>query len=182
MRDFAGDMAGDIAGDIALEGEPEPEFHPGIARRMAHKTVAAGALIRDPAGRILFVVPNYKPFLDIPGGIVEAGEPPSAACAREVAEEVGLDLRIGRLLVVDWTPGRGPWSDQVQFVFDGGVLDPAAVIRPAADELTGFRWATPAEAAAQLRPSMYRRLSLALTAVETGRTLHAEFGRLLDPS
>ncbi|MEV6928184.1 NUDIX hydrolase [Dactylosporangium sp. NPDC051485] len=170
----------DFSEDFALDGEPEREFNPGIARRMAHKTVAAGALIRDPAGRVLFVVPNYKPYLDIPGGIVEAGEPPSAACAREVREEIGLDRPAGRLLLVDWTPGRGPWSDQVQFVFDGGVLDPAGLaLTPAADELTGLRWATLEEARPDLRPSAFRRLSLASTAAETGQTLHAEFGHLL---
>lgn len=156
------------------EGPPEAEFHPGIARRMAHKTVAAGALIRDPDGRILFVVPNYKPYLDLPGGIVEPGEPPSAACRREVREELGLDRPAGRLLVVDWTPGRGPWSDQVQFVFDGGVLDPAADLRPADDELTGVRWA-PLDAA-NIRASLHRRLSLALTALTTGTVVHAEMG------
>jgi ADP-ribose pyrophosphatase YjhB (NUDIX family) len=174
----------DFSADLELDGEPEREFHPGIARRMAHKTVAAGALIRDPAGRVLFVVPNYKPFLDIPGGIVESGEAPSAACAREVGEELGLELPVGRLLVVDWTPGRGPWSDQVQFVFDGGVLDPdddAVTIRPAADELTGFRWATLDEARGELRASVFRRLGHALTAAASGRTLHAEFGHLLNP-
>ena len=156
------------------EGPPEAEFHPGIARRMAHKTVAAGALIRDPADRILFVVPNYKPYLDLPGGIVEPGEPPSAACRREVLEELGLDLPTGRLLVVDWTPGRGPWSDQVQFVFDGGVLDPALGLQPAADELTGIQWLP--LAAANIRASLHRRLSLALTALTTGTPIHAEMG------
>jgi ADP-ribose pyrophosphatase YjhB (NUDIX family) len=159
---------------FAAEGPPESEFHPGIARRMAHKTVAAGALIRDPAGRILFVVPNYKPYLDLPGGIVETGEPPSAACRREVLEELGLDLPTGRLLVVDWTPGRGPWSDQVQFVFDGGILDPAAVLRPAEDELTGVQWSELSNA--PIRASLHRRLSLALTALTTGIVIHAEMG------
>ncbi|MET7419215.1 NUDIX hydrolase [Dactylosporangium sp. NPDC005555] len=159
---------------FAEEGPPEAEFNPGIARRMAHKTVAAGALIRDSSDRILFVVPNYKPYLDLPGGIVETGEPPSAGCRREVLEELGLDRPVGRLLVVDWTPGRGPWSDQVQFVFDGGVLDPAEVVRPAADELTGFRW-LPLEAAT-IRASLRRRLSLALTALATGEPIHAEMG------
>ncbi|GAA3449575.1 NUDIX domain-containing protein [Dactylosporangium matsuzakiense] len=176
------DSTGPYAADFELDGPPEAEFNPGIARRMAHKTVAAGALIRDPAGRLLFVVPNYKPFLDIPGGIVEPGESPSAACAREVAEEIGLELTPGRLLVVDWTPGRGPWSDQVQFVFDGGVLDPAAVIRPAANELTGFRWATLEEARPDLRPSVHRRFALASRAISAGQTFHAEFGHLLSPA
>ncbi|WP_432981515.1 NUDIX domain-containing protein [Dactylosporangium sp. CA-233914] len=172
----------DFSADFELDGEPEREFHAGAARRMAHKTVAGGAIVRDPAGRMLFVVPNYKPFLDIPGGIVETGESPSAACAREVFEEIGLHLPVGRLLLVDWTPGRGPWSDQVQFVFDGGVLDPdEAEIRPAENELTGFRWSFLDDARTDLRPSMFRRLTLASKAISAGQTLHAEFGYLLSP-
>jgi ADP-ribose pyrophosphatase YjhB (NUDIX family) len=175
------DSDGPFAADFDLDGPVEPEFHAGVAARMAHKTVASGALIRDPDGRILFVVPNYKPFLDIPGGIVEPGEPPSAACVREAAEEIGLRLSVGRLLVVDWTPGRGPWSDQVQFVFDGGVLESGSAIRPAENELTGFRWATLEEARPDLRPSQFRRLTLASRAIIAGQTLHAEFGHLLSP-
>jgi ADP-ribose pyrophosphatase YjhB (NUDIX family) len=163
--------------DLAAEGEPEAEFIPGIAERMPHKTVAAGVLIRDPDDRILFVIPNYKPYLDIPGGIVEAGEPPSQAARREVAEEVGLDLAIGRLLVVDWSPGRGVWSDQVQFVFDGGVVEPGVTIRLAPDELAGLRWLTVEQARPELRPSLYRRIALAVEAADGDAPIHAEFGR-----
>jgi ADP-ribose pyrophosphatase YjhB (NUDIX family) len=169
-----------FAGDFALDGDPEPEFNAGIARRLPHKTVASGALIRDGAGRVLFVVPNYKPYLDIPGGIVEPGEPPTRACAREVSEEIGLDLPVGRLLVVDWTPGRGPWSDQLQFVFDGGVLPPGLAPQPAPDELTGLRWLTLDEARPDLRPSVHRRLTLAADALAEGRPIHAEFGHRID--
>jgi 8-oxo-dGTP pyrophosphatase MutT (NUDIX family) len=88
--------------DLVAEGEPEKEFNPGIAARLPRKTVAGGALIRDRAGRILFLEPTYKPTLDIPGGIAERDESPYDACRREVKEEIGLDREIGALLVVDW--------------------------------------------------------------------------------
>ncbi len=80
-------------------------------------------------------------------------------------------------LVVDWTPGRGVWSDQVQFVFDGGVLTASTPLRLAADELTDVRWLALPDARTELRPSMYRRIALALAAVREGITIHAEFGR-----
>jgi len=48
--------------------------------------VAAGALFRDAGGRLFLVKPHYQPDWDIPGGMVEPGETPSEACAREVAE------------------------------------------------------------------------------------------------
>jgi len=50
--------------------------------------VAAGALFRDAGGRVLLVKPHYKAGWDIPGGMVEPGETPSEACAREVTEAV----------------------------------------------------------------------------------------------
>ena len=53
--------------------------------------VAAGALFLDAEGRVLLVHPTYKDTWDIPGGYVERGESPAAACRREVLEELGID-------------------------------------------------------------------------------------------
>ena len=164
--------------DLAAEGEPEREFNPGIAARMPRKTAAGGALIRDRAGRILFLEPTYKPTLDIPGGIVESNESPYEACCREVKEEIGLELAIGRLLVVDWVPASGPWSDSLAFVFDGGVLD-GDTITLDPTEARAHYFLTLAEAAPHLRPSMTRRLTVALDALTAGTPSYADFGRPL---
>ncbi|WP_202878516.1 NUDIX domain-containing protein [Kribbella jejuensis] len=162
--------------DLIADGEPEKEFHAGIAARMPRKTAAGGALIRDPAGRILFLEPTYKPTLDIPGGIVEYDESPYDACRREVQEEIGLDLPIGRLLVVDWVPAQGPWSDALAFIFDGGVLDsPTLTLDPT--EARAHHFLTLDEAASRLRPSMTRRLTLAQHSLTTGHPTYADFGR-----
>lgn len=162
--------------DLLADGEPEAEHDPGIAARLPRKTVAAGALFRDRAGRLLFVEPTYKPYLEIPGGVADAGEPPRAACRREVREELGVDLPVGRLLVVDWVPARGVWPDGVMFVFDGGTLDEqviASLVLPGS-ELAAVRLLTLAEAEPSLRPSMARRLAVAVEAVEVA---YLEFGR-----
>jgi ADP-ribose pyrophosphatase YjhB (NUDIX family) len=39
--------------------------------------MAAGALLFDEDGRILLVEPTYKPYWEIPGGVVEADESPT---------------------------------------------------------------------------------------------------------
>ncbi|MGZ0147396.1 NUDIX domain-containing protein [Kribbella sp. WER1] len=143
---------------------------------MPRKTAAGGALIRDVAGRILFLEPTYKPTLDIPGGIVEEDESPYDACCREVSEEIGLELPIGPLLVVDWIPAQGPWSDALAFVFDGGVLDaPTLTLDPA--EARAYHFLTLDEAAPHLRPSMTRRLAAAEHALTTGCPTYTDFGR-----
>lgn len=169
----AGDPAS-FAADVLDEGPAELEYEPGVASSRPTKTSAGGALIRDSTGRVLFVVPTYKAVLDIPGGITEDDESPKAATARELREELGLDVSIGRLLVVDWTPRNGVWRDCHQFVFDGGTVDGAVAHDP---ELKGVLYLTLDEARPRIYPSLHRRLTLALTALESGSTRYAEFGR-----
>src|SRR5438477_12412667 len=94
-------------------------------RTQPRKRVAADVLVRDEVGRILLVHPRYKPDWDLPGGMVEANEPPRdaasrepraasrepRAASREVYEELRIRLAPGRLLVVDWVGPHGPWDD-----------------------------------------------------------------------
>lgn len=169
----AGDPAA-FAADVLDEGPPELEYEPGVASRRPTKTCAGGALIRDSAGRVLFVVPTYKAVLDIPGGMTEDNESPKAATVREIREELGVDVELGSLLVVDWTPRNGAWRDCHQFVFDGGVLDGAVAHD---DELEAVVYLTLDEARPRIYPSLHRRLTLALKALDAGTTCYAEFGR-----
>jgi ADP-ribose pyrophosphatase YjhB (NUDIX family) len=165
--------------DLRTEGEPEREFHPGIAERMPRKRVAAAALIRDSDGRILFIDPTYKPDWVLPGGIVEAGEEPASGCARELLEELGLHREPGRLLVVDWVPAHGVWGDSLQFVFDGGLLQPgqAATLTLQAEEVRSAPLLRLEEAQPHLRPSLFRRIATASAALTTGHTSYLQFGR-----
>jgi 8-oxo-dGTP pyrophosphatase MutT (NUDIX family) len=169
----AGDPAA-FAADVLDEGPAELEFVPGAASSRPTKTCAGGALIRDSAGRVLFVVPAYKTVLDIPGGMTEDNESPKAATIREIREELGLDVELGPLLVVDWTPRNGVWRDCHQFVFDGGVVNGAVAHDP---ELSGVEYLTLDEAKPKIYPSLHRRLTLAVAALESGSTRYAEFGR-----
>jgi len=61
----------------------------------------AGAVVRDAEGRLLLVQRGHAPSMgrwSVPGGRVEPGETPEQAAAREVLEETGLRVDIGRLL------------------------------------------------------------------------------------
>lgn len=144
--------------------------------KQARKRIAADVLVRDVAGRVLLVNPTYKEHWDLPGGMVEANEPPRAAAERELLEELGLTITAGRPLVVDWDGPHGPWDDQLVFVFDAGTVtaDQAAVIRPVDAELAGAEFVSPAEAADRLRPDMADRLARALRALEAGMTDYGE--------
>ncbi len=142
----------------------------GIAARMPRKRVSAGALVRDPAGRILVVEPTYKATWEIPGGVVEEGEEPWAGCRREVLEELGLPLPLGGLLVVDWAPAGGMWGDSLNLVFDGGVVAPEALrgVRLPPDELAAWRFAPLPVVARHVRPWMARRLAAAWRVATSG--------------
>ena len=168
--------------DLLADGEPEREYHAGIASRLARKRVAGGAIVRDRADRILLLEPIYKPYLEIPGGLAETNESPRDACHREVLEEIGLDRPVGRLLIVDWVPEHGVWGDGLMFIFDGGHLDDAetAAIRLPVDELAAYKFLTVDEALPLLKPSMARRLQLACRSLdESGAPTYGEFGREL---
>jgi 8-oxo-dGTP pyrophosphatase MutT (NUDIX family) len=84
---------------------------------------SAGALIYDPAGRLLILKPTYKSGWTIPGGVMEAdGETPWGACQREVREECGLEVHHGRLACVDFRPPRPGKPGGIRFLFDCGSL------------------------------------------------------------
>jgi 8-oxo-dGTP pyrophosphatase MutT (NUDIX family) len=99
----------------------EPEgFRALLNSFLPRKRAISQLLIRDPAGRVLICRLTYKNDWDLPGGVVEVGESPQAAAAREVHEELALDLEAGPLLLTDWLPPWSGWDDALCLVFDGG--------------------------------------------------------------
>jgi 8-oxo-dGTP diphosphatase len=135
--------------------------------------VAAGALFTDTGGRVLLVKPNYRDHWTIPGGICEHGEPPHAGCAREIAEEIGLELVPGLLLAVDWAQ---PFGDQnrpiMHFVFEGGTLRDGTGIILQQEELDDFRFTDPAELDSYLPPHVQARVAAALAGRAAGATVY----------
>ncbi|HET9894249.1 MAG TPA: NUDIX hydrolase [Streptosporangiaceae bacterium] len=133
---------------------------------------AAGALITDPAGRVLLVKPNYRDLWSLPGGICEFGEQPQDGCRREVEEELGLGIPPGRCLVVDWTQPHGTDVRPVMhFIFDGGSLSDGGDIVLQAEELDAFRFTAPHELETHLPSSGLRRVTGALRALSSGMTI-----------
>lgn len=139
---------------------------------------AAGALFVDTAGRVLLVKPTYKPRWDIPGGYLNTGETPLAACRRELAEELGRTWPVRpQPLVIDWAPAPNE-GDKILFVFDGGTLaDGALEDATFTDgEVGDARFVPPQEFDTFLPSRLARRLRLALHARQQHRTIYAEHG------
>ncbi len=135
--------------------------------------VSAGMLITDAADQMLIVKPNYRPHWGIPGGIVEDGEAPHDGATREIAEELGLDLPAGDLLVVDWIPAEGVRPRAVlSYLFDGGTIDGQATIRLQKEELDDAQFVTWAEAEARMPAHTAARVPAARRARLDGRTIY----------
>ncbi|MFD7085217.1 NUDIX domain-containing protein [Streptomyces sp. NPDC059918] len=134
---------------------------------------AASVLFTDSAGRILLVEPSYGSSgrWNLPGGGIDSdlGETPRAAARREVREELGLDLAPGRLLGVNWAHKPG-YPARIRFLYDGGVLDAAALarIRLAPFELLRWRAVTAGELRTLVKPSLRRQIEACLRARAEG--------------
>lgn len=139
---------------------------------LAGVVVAASALIGDGAGGVLIVKANYRDHWTLPGGICESGEAPHDGCAREVAEELGVALRPGRLLSVDWQRAQPMYGAQARpvayFIFDGGVLDRAASITLQQEELDDWRFVAESEVEPFLMPLAVPRVTAAIAARSSG--------------
>jgi 8-oxo-dGTP diphosphatase len=145
---------------------------------LARKRMAAAALCRDEAGRVLLVDPVYRDTWDLPGGAVEAEESSQAACRREVAEELGLDRPVGRVLALDWVPSRPERPEGLIVVYDGGVLaadDIEAIVVPEG-ELAGYAFVRPDQVPGRVTPLVARRISACLEALAAGIVASLEGG------
>lgn len=154
-----------LVGDTPLE-DPDG-FRTLLNSFLPRKRAISQLLVRDPDDRVLLCQLTYKRDHDLPGGVVEVGESPQLAVAREVTEELALDLEPGRLLLTDWLPAWGGWDDALCLVFDGGVHDPAvldAVVRQER-EIRSVAFHTLAEVRELCADFTARRVEAALAAL-----------------
>jgi 8-oxo-dGTP diphosphatase len=141
---------------------------------------SAGALIYDEQARLLILKPTYKKGWTIPGGQIDPGESPWAACRREACEECGLTIEHGRLVCVDFRPARTDRPGGLRFLFDCGSLDgeAQASIRLQEEEIEEHRFMPLDEALGLLSGPIRRRVAQAAGAeacvyLEDGRPVPA---------
>ncbi|MCH7229320.1 NUDIX hydrolase [Glycomyces sp. L485] len=140
---------------------------------VATSFTVACAFFTDPEGRVLIVKPNYRDDWYFVGGLVDKGELPHEGCAREIKEEIGLDVPVGALLTLDWQPTVDLLPmPQTFYLFDGGVIEDPDQIRLQAEELDDFRFVPADEAVSLSAPLNRPRIPMALDARRAGTTLY----------
>jgi 8-oxo-dGTP diphosphatase len=107
----------------------------------ARKLVVAGLILGD--GRVLITQRRADQALplqwEFPGGKVEPGEAPVAALVRELREEIGVEVAVGRIWDVLFH--AYPAFDLVMLVYACRIVDG----EPRAVEVADLRWVAPPE-------------------------------------
>jgi 8-oxo-dGTP pyrophosphatase MutT (NUDIX family) len=153
-----------------METQPDPSTTASAPPTATASPLTVAVLCTDTRDRVLIVHPAHTgaPWT-LPGGLVEAHEPPTAAVQREIREELGLNLRIqpDDLITIEWLAATRPGRRaRLALVFAGPVLTDAdtAKITLQTDEIDAWRLAPPAQALALLHPRMADRIRGPLTA------------------
>ncbi len=130
-----------LAGDPDWDGPAPPVY-----------AIATAVYGSDPEGRIITLRRGSKSAMAgmyyLPGGIMDEGEEPYGAAAREFTEETGL--AIGPLRIVGACPIWLYGQDYMQLSFAGDVQGDTEVTL--SHEHDDFRWVHPAEFAATFSP------------------------------
>ncbi len=132
-----------------LAGDPPSTSREGfialLNAGLPTKRIIAQGLLRDENGRVLLCRLTYKREWDLPGGVIEVGEAPSAGLVRELHEELGVTVTVGELLTVNWLPAWRGWDDACVFLFDLGRVDATFAdqmdLQPT--EIVGVEWCDP---------------------------------------
>jgi 8-oxo-dGTP diphosphatase len=141
--------------------------------------VGVGAVVLDPAGRVLLARRAHEPLLgewSLPGGAVEIGEALEAAVARELLEETGLAVEVGPVVEVfdrieRASDGRVEYHFVIIDYLCRAVGDPPVSGSDAAD----VRWVRPDQLAA------YRLTDKATTVINKAISLAASTGSTREP-
>ncbi len=122
--------------------------HQSSSREQVFPEPTVGALIVNNEGKIMLVL-SHKWFdkLTIPGGHIELGEKMEDAVVREVKEEVGVDVKVERLLLTQEAIYTDQfWKKRHYIFFDYLCRCDDDKVKLDNREIQGYSWVWPGEA------------------------------------
>lgn len=146
---------------------------------LAKKPMGADVLFLNDENKMLVVKPNYKDEWLLPGGTVETGESPREGAIRETKEEIGLDVKIERLLCMDYS--KTSEGDNLKFVFFGGILNGQQIanIKLQELELLEYKFVTLEEALKLFGPRKIKRIPHCFDALKNNSVLYLENSEII---
>jgi 8-oxo-dGTP diphosphatase len=136
--------------------------------------VGVGAVIVDETARVVLVKRRFEPLAgqwSLPGGAVDVGETLEACVVREMREETGLDVEVGRVIeVFDRITHDGEGRVQYHYVLVDYVCRPLGGTLAAASDVADVAWVAAEGLAA------YRLTDKATAVVAQGIALAIEAG------
>ncbi len=125
-------------------------------QRYPEPTVGA-LIVRSDGDLLLIRSPKWEGVLTVPGGHIELGETMEQALRREVREEVGLDVEVVRLLLIQEAIYSPEFWKRRHFVFfDFLCRTSGEAVTVDGFEAEDFLWARPEEAL-RLKLSVFTR-------------------------
>lgn len=111
--------------------------------------VVGSSIIENAEGKILVAQsPQWKNKWTMPGGHIEPGETIEAGLLREAEEEIGLKLKSKGVIAFGELIGSKDYHRPAHFVYFDLLceVEGGQVAKLDGEELTDYRWVTPAEA------------------------------------
>ncbi len=139
---------------------------------MLVRGAASAVIFLNDQNEILFLEPTANRPWTLPGGSVELGESPRSAAEREILEELGFEISINQILVIDYFPHK----DSFMFIFFGGQLTSKqiAALKLQDTEIVGFQFSKLDLMVDLIPQDLYSRLQYALKALDENSTLYIE--------
>lgn len=160
----------DLKKPVTQTDDQRKDFYSKLPRKRS----AVGVVILSE-GKMLLIKPSYSKDWLVPGGIVESSESLLEAAHRECVEEIGCDVKISRMLCVDYKRGDEMRGDALHSLFLGHMsLDQEVKIN--SDEIIGYEWVPTQVALGWMESHLSKRVKCGLKAIEQNRTFYCEDG------
>jgi 8-oxo-dGTP diphosphatase len=145
------------------------------------KRMAICAIIRNKDNEFIIVEPTYRNDWLMPGGVIEQNESPKEACEREIKEELGVDIKITRMLCIEYQSAHSNKSESIQFIADGGVITEQSIsqIQLQESEIRSYRFVNLHDSTSLLNPLLRERLDFAFSSLESGEIVYIEDKKLI---